>query len=152
MDETSVVWSEAGCVSQNLTLEISINWKTWTLYHHGVAVSNNDNSDALVVIWVREPLCWVSDFKWKKAATFEKHSVWWSCVRNVCAKMVSLNAVLAHVKYIFIWLSKATFGVPLAVCSRPKCPVHYTNCLSIAGYYFGQRGSVDHGGESRAQT
>lgn len=62
------------------------------------------------------------------------------------------NAVLAHVKHIFIWLPKATFDVPLAVCRRPECPLHYANCLSMTGYYFSQRGNVDRGEKSRAQT
>lgn len=75
-----------------------------------------------------------------------------SCVGNTCAKVVCQNAALAHVKRIFIWLCKATLGVPLAVCRRPECPLHYANCLSMTGYYFSQRGNVDRGRKSRAQT
>lgn len=95
---------------------------------------------------------WVSGFNGGRLLPFEKHSVWWSCVGDVHAKVVCQNAALAHVKHIFIWLLKATFDVPLAVCRRPECPLHYANCLSMTGYYFSQRGNVDRGKKSRAQT
>lgn len=89
----------------------------------------------------------------RRLLPLEKHSVWWSYVRSVWAKMISLNAALAHVKYIFIWLAKAPFGVPIAEYRRHECPLHYANCLSTTVYYFSQRGNVDQGGgKGRAQT
>lgn len=53
-----------------------------------------------------------------------------------------LMSRLGHRKHIFIRLFKATFDVPLAACSKPQCPLHYTNCLSMTGYYFSQRDNV----------
>ena len=82
----------------------------------------------------------------------KKPSEWRSCVGHVRAKVVRQDAALARVKCIFISLWKATFGVPLAACRRPECPLHYANCLSVTGYYFSPRGNADRGSKSRAQT
>lgn len=141
--KTNLSSSEARDVSQNHTLEISISWKTWTLCHHGVSLSIKGLFQGTSCAWVRElpPESRTSDGR--RLPLLEKRSVWWSCVSNVSAKAVSQNAVLAPVKPIFIWLSKATFGVPLAGCRMPKCPLHYANCLSMTGYYFSRRGNVD---------